>query len=116
MSKIAGAARLGYRKTLETLHDLRDQAKVISIEERRNEGTKERDESVYVLLSTKLPSRNKGVVPSRTSSYAENPKDSPKGESIEKNDNGGSALEAQPPNHSQSKKPSAAPSDDCRRL
>lgn len=108
VSKIAGQARLGYRKTLETLHDLADKAAVISIEDRRKEGTKERDESIYTLLDTKLPDRNNGLFPRghppRNASHAENPIDSPFGRESKKNKEeevsaplGGSALEAQPP-------------------
>ena len=73
ISEIAGGARLGYRKTMEVLHELAsDRIKVIAIEEQRAPGRRTQEESFYTLLATRrhgrkvcirLPGRKSGRLP-----------------------------------------------------
>ena len=51
VSKIAGMARLGYRKTFDILHQLEDRARVISIAQQRRPGSKTQAESIYTICT-----------------------------------------------------------------
>src|SRR6516164_9468977 len=57
VSKIAGMARLGYRKTFEILHALETAAKVISIQSERSRGDITQPPNTYTLLACRLHNR-----------------------------------------------------------
>ncbi len=117
ISEIAGGARLGYRKTMEVLHELAsDRIKVIAIEEQRAPGRRTQEESFYTLLATRrhgrksvsdFPEGSQADFPGRTPSGAEIPKEHPiKG--VEKIEamlaSAGSVLSHVPPAGTASKK------------
>lgn len=92
VAQIAGMANIGYRKTLETLHGLRRIGVLHFEESAPRKEAKRQPVNRYVLLSGRLPARKPRGIPEgshrdctrRTSSRAENPKDSPvRGESKE---------------------------------
>jgi hypothetical protein len=84
VSKIAGMARLGYRKTFEILTALEAKAKVVGIEPgKRSKGEVCQPPNTYTLLSSRLHNGKSGRLHNgksagctgRTPSHAENPKE-----------------------------------------
>jgi hypothetical protein len=100
IAKLAGMARLSYRKTADTLKALADKAKVISIESGQRAEGKEQQANFFILIDFRThnkPSIRPHNKPSSdgirgTASRAENPKDSLKGES--KKETGGAIAPA----------------------
>jgi len=77
VTKIAGMARLSYRKTFETLHALAEQAKVIAITPgERQPGQPKQAASTYTLLALRLHNRKSPDCTRDTQQTAENPKES----------------------------------------
>ncbi len=77
VNKIAGMARLSYRKTFDVLSDLEDRAKVISIVPgARIKGQAKQPENTFILLSLRLHNTQPTDCTRARHSHAENPKDS----------------------------------------
>ena len=107
VSKLAGMARLSYRKTFDILHAL-EAARLISIKGgERKPGDIQKAPSSYMLLACRLHNRKPAKLHDmqprsctrRTSSRAENPKDSPVRERVKEKEEGAECggNAAQPP-------------------
>ena len=82
ISQVAGIARLGYRKTFESLHALAELRVITIAEGQRKPGDKIQPPNTYTLCSlsnrkpARLPNGKPSDFPRRTTLHAENPKDS----------------------------------------
>ena len=89
INHIAGAARLGYRKTFEVLYQLVDAGVIAIAESARTPGTKYQLPNTYTLLSLhngksgRLHNGKRSDCTGRTPSRAENPKELPTEAGIE---------------------------------
>ena len=91
ISQIAGIARLGYRKTFESLHALAELGVITIAEGQRNRGDVVKPPNIYTLCS--LSNRKQAFIPNRkqasciqgTTSHADIPKDSTVGREEKKN-------------------------------
>lgn len=91
VSQVAGTARLGYRKTFESLHALAKLGVIIITEGKRESGEVRQPPNTYTLCSlshrkpASLPNGKPTDCTRRTPSRAENPKDSPEGRESNEN-------------------------------